>query len=162
MTSYKLYPTLTTEPSAPLKPQSCHLNVTQCKREKLLKLEERYKKKYSKCSKTLDRLKWLNACSSDLSKATGISSVATLSMFISLPVSIPLGAVSLAVASFCGMATVLTKRHQKKLAKVTKLTDIIILAIAIFERSLSKALNNGKMEEQKIQVLQDLHLKVNN
>ena len=38
---------------------------------------------------------WLNACSSGISVATGISSVATFATFISLPVSIPLGAASL-------------------------------------------------------------------
>ena len=42
---------------------------------------------------------WLDACSNRLTIATGISSVATLATFISLPVSIPLGAVSLAGAS---------------------------------------------------------------
>ena len=45
--------------------------------------------------------------------AFGMSSVATLSTFIGLPVSIPLGAVSLAGASVSGMAMVLTKKYQK-------------------------------------------------
>ena len=75
----------------------------------------------------------LNACASGLSVATGISSVATLSTFIGLPVSIPLGAVSLAGASVSGVTTALTKKYQKKLTKVTKLTDIITSAIAVFE-----------------------------
>ena len=54
-------------------------------------------KKYSKYSKILGHLVWLNTYSSGLSIATGISSVTvTLSIFIGLPVSIPLCAVSLA------------------------------------------------------------------
>ena len=56
--------------------------------------------------------------------AAGIPSVATLSTFIGLPVSIPLGTVSLAGTSTSGMATALTK-YQKKLTKVTKLMDIV-------------------------------------
>ena len=66
--------------------------------------------------------------------------MATLSTFIGLPVSIPLGAISLAGASVSGVTTVLTKKYQKKLTKVTKLTDIITSAIAVFETCLSKAL----------------------
>ena len=70
----------------------------------------------------------LNACASRLSVASGISSVATLSTFIGLPVSIPLGVISLAGASVSGVTTALTKKYQKKLTKVTKLTDIITSA----------------------------------
>ena len=79
MTSCDIYPTV---PSArPEDPQAAyHLNVIQSKREGLIKLENRYK--------TLNGLVWLNACSSVISVASGISSVATLSAFIGLPVSI--------------------------------------------------------------------------
>ena len=101
---------------------------------------------------------WLNACASRLSVATGISSVATLSTFIGLPVRIPLSAVSLAGASLSGVTTVLTKKYQKKLTKVTKLTDIITSALAVFETSLSKTLKNGKIDEEEFNVLLTLHL----
>ena len=94
--------------------------------------------------------------------ATEISNVATLSTFIGLPVSIPLGAVSLAGVSVSGVATVLTSKHQKKLSKTTKLVDIITLAISLFETSVSKALNNGKIDEQEFSMLQNLHLRVIN
>ena len=104
----------------------------------------------------------LNACSSGLSIATGISSVATLSTFISLPVSNPLGAIFLAGASVSGVTTVLTKKYQKKLTKVTTLTDIITSAIAVFETFLSKALRNGKIDEEEFNVLQTFHLKTLN
>ena len=93
--------------------------------------------------------------------ATGISSVATLSTFISFPVSIPLGAFSLAGASVSGVATVLTSKYQKKLAKVTKLVDIVTSAISVFETSLSKALNNGEIDERESQALQELQQVIN-
>ena len=60
--------------------------------------------------------------------ATGILSVVTLSTFISLPISIPLGAISLAGVSVSGVATALNKKYQKKLTKVTKLVDIVTSA----------------------------------
>ena len=94
--------------------------------------------------------------------ASGISSVVTLSTFIGLPVSIPLDAVSLAGASVSGVATALTSKYQKELVKVTKLVGIITSAIAVFETSISKALNNGEIDEPEFRVLQDLHLKVIN
>ena len=110
----------------------------------------------------MDRLVWLNACSSGLSVATGISSVVTLSMFICLPVSIPLGVISLAGASVSGVTTALTSKYQKKLAKVTKLTDIVISAIAEYEMSVSKVMNNGEIGERGFDMLQVLHIKVIN
>ena len=62
-------------------------------------------------------------------------------------VSIPLGAVSLAGVSISGVATVLTKKYQKRLEKVVKLVDIMTLALAVFEKSTSKVLNNGRVDE---------------
>ena len=44
--------------------------------------------------------------------------MATLSTFIGLSVSIPLGVVPLAGASVSGVTTALTKKYQKKLTKV--------------------------------------------
>ena len=79
--------------------------------------------------------------------ATGISSVATLTTFIILPVSILLGAVFLAGASVSDMATTLTKKYQKKLTKFMKLVDITTSAIAVFETSVSKALKNDEIDE---------------
>ena len=83
---------------------------------------------------------WLNACSSGISVATGISSVATFATFIGLPVSIPLGAASLTGAIASGIISALTKKYQKKLKKVTKLNDIITPALVVFEMVVSKSL----------------------
>ena len=79
--------------------------------------------------------------------------MATLSTLISLALSIPLGTVSLAGASVSGLATLLTKKYQKKLSKVAKLTDIITSEIAVFERCVSKVLKNGKIDEEEFNSL---------
>ena len=97
---------------------------------------------------------WLNACSSSPSVASGILSVAALSTFIGLPVSISLGAISLAGVSISGVAMAPAKKYQKKLAKVTMLTDIVTLALAIFKMSVSKVLNNYKIDELEFGMLQ--------
>ena len=113
MTSYNIYLDLK-EPSAPPPPagqaqvpQSSCLNVissNSSKQQGLVRLGERYAKKYCRYSRILDRLVWLIACSSGLSIAAGISSMATLSTLVGLPVSIPLGAGSLARASVSEVA----------------------------------------------------------
>ena len=86
----------------------------------------------------------------------------TRSTFIGLPISIQLNAVSLAGVNASGVATALTSKYQKKLTKVTKLVDIVTSAIAVFETSNSKALNNCEIDEREFSILQDLHLKVIN
>ena len=73
--------------------------------------------------------------------------------------SIPLGAVSLTGVSVSGVATALTKKYQKKLSNVAKLTDIITSTIAVFETSLSKVVRNGKIDEEEFDMLNTFHLK---
>ena len=105
---------------------------------------------------------WLNACSSSLSIATGISSVATFATFIGLPVSILLGAASLTGVIASGIVSALTKKYQNKLKKVTKLIDIITPAIVEFDRVVSGALKDGVIDEEVFNTLQMLHLETLN
>ena len=93
-----------------------------------------------------------------MSIATGISSVATFATFIGLPVSIPLGAASLTGAIASGIISALTKKHQQKLKKVTKLIDIITPALVVFERVVSGSLKDGVIDEEEFNTLQTLHL----
>ena len=105
---------------------------------------------------------WLNACSCGISVATGISSVATFTTFIGLPVSISLGVASLTGAIASGIISALTKKYQKKLKKVTKLIDIVTPALVVFERVVSGALKNGVIDEEEFNMLQMLHLETLN
>ena len=61
-----------------------------------------------------------------------------------------------------GIISVLTKKYQKKLKKVTKLIDIITPALAIFERVISGALKDGIINEEEFNTLQMLHLETLN
>ena len=101
---------------------------------------------------------WLNASSSGISVATGISSVATFATFVGLPVSMALGAASMTGAIASGIILVLPKKYQKKLKKVTRLIDIVTPALVVFERVISGALKNGIIDEQDFNTLQTLHL----
>ena len=105
---------------------------------------------------------WLNACSSGISAATGISSVATFATFVGIPVSMVLGAASMTGAIASGIISVLAKKYQKKLKKVTKLIDIITPALVVFERVISGALKNGIIDEEEFNTLQTLHLETLN
>ena len=103
--------------------------MVQAKRRGLIAKEVMFKKKYKKYNRILHRLTWLNACSSGISIATGISSVATLAAFIGIPVSTALGAASMTVAIASGIISVLAKKYQQKLKKVTCLIDIVTPAL---------------------------------
>ena len=99
MTDYKLYPNLPLAPPEALGPHSVenpqvayHLSVIQAKMQGLKNKEQMFKQKYEKYNKIFNQLMWLKACSSRISIATGISSVATFATFIRLPVSMALAA----------------------------------------------------------------------
>ena len=160
--SYNTYPN---PPSAPPEapPQvGYHLNVVQAKRRGLIAKEKIFKKKYKKYTKILNRLTWLNACSSGISVATGISSVVTFATFIGIPVSAALGAASMTGVIASGIISVLTKKYQKKLKKVMCLIDIVTPALVVFDRVVSGVLKNGVINEEEFNTLQTLHLKTLN
>ena len=91
-----------------------------------------------------------------------MSSVATFATFIGLPVNISLGAASLTGVIASGIISVLTKKYQKKLKKVTKLIDIVTPALVIFERVVSGTLKDGVIDEEEFNTLQTLHLETLN
>ena len=121
-----------------------------------------FKQKYEKYNKILNRLTWLNACSSGISVATGISSVATFATFVGLPVSMALGAASLTGAIASGIISMLTKKYRKKLKKVTCLIDIVTPALVVFDKVISGALKNGVIDEEEFNMIQMLHLETLN
>ena len=161
MTDYKLYPNLPLAP--PENPQvAYHLRIIQAKMQGLENKEQMFKQKCEKYTKILNRLTWLNACSSGISIATGISSVATFATFIGLPVSMALGAASMTEVIASGIISVLAKKYQKKLKKVTHLIDIITPELVVFERAISGALINGVINEEEFKTLQTLRLETLN
>ena len=161
MTDYKLYPNLPSAP--PENPQvAYHLSVIRAKMQGLKNKKQMFKQKYEKYNKILNRLTWLNACSSGISVATGISSVATFATFVRIPVSMALGAASINGAISSGIILVLAKKYQKKLKKVTKLIDIVTPALVVFERVISGALKDGIIDEEEFNTLQTLHLETLN
>ena len=161
MMEYKLHPNLSSAPPENLQVAD-HLSIIQAKMKGLKNKEQMFKQKYEKYTKILNRLTWLNACSSGISIATGISSVATFATFIGIPVSAALGAASMTGVIASGIISTLTKKYQKKLKKVTKLIDIVTPALVVFERVISGALKNGIANEEEFNTLQTLHLETLN
>ena len=125
--------------------------------QRLKNKEQMFKQKYEKYNKILNQLTWLNACSSGISIATGISSVTTFATFVGLPVSMVLDAASLTGAIASGIISTLTKKYQKKLKKVTRLIDIVTWATVVFDRVISGALKDGIIDEEEFNTLQTLH-----
>ena len=110
----------------------------------------------------MNRLTWLNACSSRISIATGISSVAIFATFIGLPVSMALGAASLTGVIASGIISTLTKKYKKKLKKVTCLIYIVTRATVVFDRAISAALKDGIIDEEEFNTLRTIHLETLN
>ena len=161
MTDYKLYPNLSSAP--PENPQvAYHLSIIWAKKQGLKNKEQMFKQKYKKYTKILNRLTWLNACSSRISVANGISSVATFATFVGLPASMALGAASLTGVIASGIISTLTKLYQKKLKKVTRLIDIVMWATVVFDRVISGALKDGIIDEEEFNTLQTLYLETLN
>ena len=73
-----------------------------------------------------------------------------------------LGAASLTGVIAGGIISMLTKKYQKKLKKVTCLIDILTQATVVFDRVISGALKNGVMDEEEFNTLQMLHLETLN
>ena len=65
-----------------------------------------------------------------------------------------------AIAS--GIISMLNKKYQKKLKKVTRLIDIVTPALVVFERVMSGALENGVIDEEEFNMIQTLHLETLN
>ena len=150
-----MYQILLSAPPSEAPQLGYHLSVIKANRRGLIAKEAMFKKKYKKYNIVLNRLTWLKACSSRISVATGISSVATFATFISLPVGIPLGAASLTGAVASRIILVLTKKYQQKLKKVTKLIDIITPALVVFKRVVSKFLKDGQIDGGRVQHASD-------
>ena len=91
-----------------------------------------------------------------------IWNVATFATFVGIPVSISLGAASMTGAIASGIISVLSKKYQKKLKKVTRLIDIITPALVVFERVISSELKDGIIDEEEFNTLQTLHLETLN
>ena len=128
-----MYLILPPEAPLPKNPQvGYHLNMVQANRQGLKAKEAMFKKKFEKYTKILNRLTWLNACSSEISIATGISSVATFVTLVGIPVSAELCAASMTGAIASGIISVLTKKYQQKLKKVMRLIDIVTPALVVF------------------------------
>ena len=73
-----------------------------------------------------------------------------------------MGAATLTGAIASGIISTLTEKYEKKLKKVTHLTDIITPALVVFERVISGALKNGIIDEEEFNTLQTLHLETLN
>ena len=76
--------------------------------------------------------------------------------------SAALGVASMTGVIASGIISMLTKKYQKKLKKVTKLIDIITPALVVFERVISGALKDGIIDEEEFNTLQTLHLETLN
>ena len=152
--TFKVYPKLPTAPEDSSEQDKFNTSVVNSELEELIKLKDKFNTKYEKYIKVIERLMLLNAISSSLTIGSSISLIATAATIVGISVSADLGRVALAGSISAGLTTALVKKYPKKTNKVMKLYDIAISAIAVFETSISQALNDGKIDLKEFQVLQ--------
>ena len=68
-----------------------------------------------------------------------------------------LDAASMTGAIASGIISVLTKKYQNKLNKVTHLIDIVTPALVVFNRVVSESINDSIINEEEFNTLQTLH-----
>ena len=152
--TFKVYPKLPTAPEDSSEQDKFNTSVVNSELEELIKLKDKFNTKYEKYIKVIERLMLLNAISSSLTIGSSISLIATAATIVGISVSADLGRVALAGSISAGLTTALVKKYPKKTNKVMKLYDTAISAIAVFETSISQALNDGKIDLKEFQVLQ--------
>ena len=154
-----IYPKLPTAPVDSSEQDKFNTSVVNSELEELIKLKDKFNTKYEKYKKMLERLMMFNVSSSAVTIGSGISSIATSATIVGIPISVGLGGVALGGSICTGCTTALIKKYQKKLDKVMKLYDIVTSAIAVFETSISQALNDGKIDYKEFQVLSGVYYK---
>ena len=152
--NFKIYPKLPTPPEDSSDQEKFNSNLVNSEFQEIIKLKDKFSMKYKKYNKILDNLMLLNASSNAITIGSGISSIATAATIFGIPVSVGLGGIALVGSISTGLSTALVKKYQKKLDKVMKLSDIVTSTIAVFEVSISKALNDGKIDFNEFNALQ--------
>ena len=103
----------------------------------------------------LSKLSALNVVSSTLTVGSGISTIAASTSVVGIPVAVGLGGVALCCLICSGVASVVTKKYQNKLNKVMKLIIIVLPSIKVFEKGISKSLEDGEIDTKEFEILQE-------
>ena len=151
-----IYPKIPSAPSA----GEYNVGLVNVKLQELVKLKEKYDKKYKKYNKIVNRLMLLNAGSTTITVGSGIGTIATLITVIGIPVSAGLCGLSLFGTVLNGFFMVITKKYQRKVKKAARLHDVVLPALTVFENKVSKALIDGTIDQNEFKMLQGLYLKV--
>ena len=150
----RTYPKLPTAPEYSDEQSNFNAHTINSELDELVRLRNNFGKKYERYKKILNRLALVNAGSTALTVGSGIGSIATGATLIGIPISAGLGGMAL-TGSFCsGVTSTLIKRYQKKFVKVMKLTGITLSAIAVFERGISKSLEDRVIDYKEFEILQ--------
>ena len=160
--SFRIYPTIPSAPDLGNQQNSYHVNTLNNEYQELVKLRDKYNDKYQKYTKAIEKLFLVNASSSSIAVASGIGSVVTGATVVGIPVSVGLVGLSLVGSIFTGFTIALIKKHQKKLQKIMRLSDIVTSAMAVFEISISESLKNNRIDENEFKMIQGLYFKALN
>ena len=117
-------------------------------------MKTKFEKKYKKYRKTISRIDKVTLTSNIVTAASGIGALATGATKLGLPVSIPLGSLAILGSFITTGSTVLSAKYDKKITKVMNLLSLTTTTLAVFERGISKALADEKIDSEEFEALQ--------
>ena len=156
--STRIYPKLPTTSEFSGDQKNFNAGTINSEMNELIKLKGKFGKKYKKYKGVLSKLGALNAVSSTLTVGKGISAIATSASIVGIPVSAGPGGVALCCSICSGVTSAVTKKYQNKFNKVMKLITIVLSSIKVFEKGISKSLEDGEIDTKEFEILQESYL----
>ena len=153
----KIYPRVPSAPEDADSQSNYNAFTINSQLDELQKMKGKFEKKYKKYKKTANRIDKLSLSSNLITTASGLGALTTGVTVIGLPVSATLGAIAIGGSFITVGATVLSARYEKKKTKVMNLLALTTTTLAIFERGISRALADDKIDSAEFESLQNTY-----
>ena len=153
----KIYPRVPSAPEDADSQSNFNAITINSQLDELQKMKAKFEKKYKKYRKTINRIDKLSLSSNLVTTASGLGALATGVTIVGIPVSATLGAIAIGGSFITVGTTVLSAHYDKMMTKVMKLLSLTTTTLAIFERGISKALADNKIDSAEFESLQNTY-----
>ena len=151
----KIYPRLPSAPEDANSQSNYNVITINSQLDELQKMKAKFEKKYKKYRKFVNRIDKLSLSSNLITTASGLGALATGVTIVGLPVSATLGAIAIGGSFITGGSSLLSSHYEKKKTEIMNLLALITTTMAIFEREISRALSDDKIDSTEFESLQN-------
>ena len=151
----KIYPRVPSAPEDSDGQSNYNATTINSQLDELQKMRKKFEKKYKRYKKVTNRINMISLSSNFVTTASGLGALATGVTIVGLPVSATLGAIAIGGSFITVGASVLSARYDKKMTKVMNQLALITTTLAIFERGISRALADDKIDSTEFESLQN-------